>query len=512
MRRLLLCLALLACAAALGAPTAAAAPADLDRAFGGGDGIAEVMGPKGSLPREAGARMAIGPHDEIFVLYSDYPPCDPPFDCRVELTVVRYTPEGNPDPTFASEPQLILERSSAFNHEFELAVGPDGKPVVVAYGDGRFVLARFGLDGRLDPSFGVGGIVPFTGDHAVEGAHDFPKLAAQPDGKIVVAVQGSLEGSLRSMIVARFLANGEYDPAFGSGGETVALVETETRPIGVFVGADGSITVPAPQCCLGSSGEQLEGEGIGVVRLNGNGQPDPAWGGDGSLFIPTYGGVGKVEAAASVGDGGVLLSIERSTPTVSYVGELLKLTPGGLADPSFGNGGGLRLFNRVGAISLSDLTFDAKSRLVGVGYDGRIAVFRLRPDGGKDRTFNGGERIVVPYGGGGTTEYMVGIQSSGRIVAFGDSGEGATKRFGLIGLRGGADRSRCLGKKATIVGTAGRDELTGTPHRDVIAALAGADKVRGLGGPDLICGGKGRDVLFGGPGKDTVQQDPRRRR
>jgi len=511
MRRLVLCLVSLACAAALGAPVAAAAPADLDRTFGGGDGIAEVTGPKGSLPREAGGRMAIGPHDEIFVLYSDYPPCDPPFDCRVELTVARYTPDGRLDPSFATEPQLVLESTAAFNHEFELAVGPDGKPVVAAYGDGRFVLARVGLDGHLDPSFGSGGVLPFTGDHAIEGAHDFPKLAVQPDGKIVVAVQGSLEGSLRSMIVARFLVNGDYDPAFGSGGEIIALVETETRPIGVFVGADGSITVPAPQCCLGSSGEQLEGEGIAIVRIGSGGQLDSAWGGDGSLFIPTYGGVGKVEAAASVGDG-LLLSIERSTPTVSTIGELLKLTPEGTADPTFGNGGGLRLFNRVGPLSPKDLAIDAKGRVVGVGWNSRMAVFRLRQDGGRDRTFNGGEQVVLPFGGGGTPEYVVGIQSNGRIVAFGESGEAATKSFGLVALQGGTSRLHCLGRKATIVGTAGRDKLTGTGHRDVIVALGGADEVRGLGGPDLICGGKGKDVLVGGPGRDTVQPDPRRRK
>jgi len=496
MHRALTCLALIFCALSFGVPGAAAAPADLDRSFGGGDGMAEVTGPGGSLPGEAGGRMAIGPHDEIFVLYSNYSPCDPPFDCRLELTVVRYTPNGSPDPSFATVPQLVFDHSSPFNHNFELAVGPDGKPVVAAYDGEGLVLARLGLDGRLDPSFGVGGVIPFTSDHAVEVAHDLPKLAVQADGKIVVAVEGSLEGSGRNLVVARFLANGEYDPGFGGGGEVSVLLGTQARPAGVFIGTNGSITVPAPLCCLGRSGPGHFGEGLSVVRLTAAGQPDPTWAGDGSLFMPTPGAEGAVEAAAPAGDG-LLLSVERSTPTVSTIGELVKLTPSGAADPSFGSGGGIRLFNRVGSVSPSDLTVDAKGRVVGVGWSSRIAVFRLRPDGGKDRTFNGGERLVLPYGGGGTTQYMVGIQSSGRIVAFGDSGLGAVKRFGLIALRGGTDRSRCLGKKATIVGT---------PRRDVIAALAGADEVRGLSGPDLICGGKGRDRLFGGAGKDKIRK------
>lgn len=505
MRRAFLCSALVSCAVtfALGASGAAAAPADLDRRFGGGDGIAEVTGPAGSLPPEAAGRMAVGPHDEIFVLYSSYPPCDPPFDCRLELTVARFAPDGSPDPSFATEPQLVFDHSSPYNHDFELAVGPDGKPVVAAYGDERLVLARLGLDGRLDPGFGVGGAIPFTSNHSVEVANDLPKLAVQPDGKVLVAVQGGREGSGRNLVVARFLANGGYDPGFGGGGEVEVLVGTQTRPAGLFVGADGSVTVPVPLCCLGGTG--LFGEGLNVVRLTAAGQLDPAWAGDGSLFIPTPGTESAVEAAAPVG-AGLFLSVESSTPTVSTVGNLVKLAPDGAADPSFGNGGGLRLFNRVGSVDPKDLAVDARGRLVGVGWASRIGVFRLRSDGGKDRTFNGGERLVVPYGGGGSPEYVVGIQSNGRIVAFGDSGLGASKRFGLVALRGGTARSRCLGKRATIVGTRGRDRLRGTPRRDVIAALGGADEVRGLAGPDLICGGKGRDRLFGGAGRDKVRR------
>jgi uncharacterized delta-60 repeat protein len=511
MRRVLVFLALTACAAGLVAPAAVAAPADLDFSFGGGDGIAEVTGPAGALPQEAGGRMALGPHDEIFVLYSDYPPCPAVFDCRLELGVARFTPDGVLDPSFSTEPQLAFNHSSGYNHRFELAVGPDGKPVVAAYGDSKLKLARFGLDGRLDPSFGVGGVILSNRYQGVETAEDFPKLAVQPDGKIVVAVQGSGEGPTRDLIVARFLANGQYDPGFGSGGEIDVPLETQARPAGVFVGANGSITVPAPLCCLGSSGVQLAPEGINVVRLNAAGQLDPAWGGDGSLFVPTYGGVGKVEAATPVGKG-LLLSVERSTETVSSTGELLALTPLGTAETSFGASGGLRLFDRVGPISPDDLTIDAKGRVVGAGWPSRIAVFRLRPDGGKDRTFNGGEPIILPYGGNPTIHFMVAVQSNGRIVAFGDSGIGATKRLGLIGLQGGTARTRCLGKRATIVGTAGRDDLIGTPHRDVIAALGGADKVKGRGGPDLICGGRGKDRLAGDAGKDVIQHEPRRRK
>jgi len=60
----------------------------------------------------------------------------------------------------------------------------------------------------------------------------------------------------------------------------------------------------------------------------------------------------------------------------------------------------------------------------------------------------------------------------------------------------------CLGEPATIVGTAGPDELVGTPERDVIQAKNGDDEVRSLSGRDKVCLGAGDDTLLAGRGFD----------
>jgi len=72
--------------------------------------------------------------------------------------------------------------------------------------------------------------------------------------------------------------------------------------------------------------------------------------------------------------------------------------------------------------------------------------------------------------------------------------------------------NKCAGKKATIVGTNGKDKLKGTKKRDVISAGGGKDIVKGRKGNDLICGGKGKDRLTGGRGKDKVLGQARRDR
>ncbi len=80
-----------------------------------------------------------------------------------------------------------------------------------------------------------------------------------------------------------------------------------------------------------------------------------------------------------------------------------------------------------------------------------------------------------------------------------------------------AQEIACGGSPATIVGTAGDDDIKGTSGNDVIAALEGNDKVRGSKGQDTICanagnddvdGGPGIDIIGGGDGDDIVQSGP----
>ena len=63
----------------------------------------------------------------------------------------------------------------------------------------------------------------------------------------------------------------------------------------------------------------------------------------------------------------------------------------------------------------------------------------------------------------------------------------------------------CLGRRATIVGSAGSDRIVGTNRDDVIVAREGSDYVIGKRGHDLICGGVGSDHLRAGPGRDRLR-------
>jgi uncharacterized repeat protein (TIGR01451 family) len=85
----------------------------------------------------------------------------------------------------------------------------------------------------------------------------------------------------------------------------------------------------------------------------------------------------------------------------------------------------------------------------------------------------------------------------------------------LVGRPGGGPgEPRCDGKKVTIEGTNGNDELTGTGDRDVILARGGNDRIDSLGGNDVICAKGGNDkvrargkndLVRGGGGDDRIR-------
>jgi len=67
-----------------------------------------------------------------------------------------------------------------------------------------------------------------------------------------------------------------------------------------------------------------------------------------------------------------------------------------------------------------------------------------------------------------------------------------------------AKQASCRGFAASVVGTAGADQLVGTAGRDVVVGLGGGDTVSTLAGRDLVCAGAGSDVVTAGAGADRV--------
>lgn len=158
-----------------------------------------------------------------------------PEDSSGQIVIGRIAPDGGIDPAFGLDGFTRIEGDELDTFDVDLARTSEGGFVVTA-GSAIF---RLDSAGDLDPAFGAGGRVdglPLTVRAVAVDADDRVVVAgASPDGRFAVA---------------RFLANGALDVAFGDGGTAIvdlpAAVPTSYErggPRDVLVQPDGRILV-----------------------------------------------------------------------------------------------------------------------------------------------------------------------------------------------------------------------------------------------------------------------------
>ena len=158
-----------------------------------------------------------------------------------DFGVVRYTPDGQLDPTFG-DGGIVRTDFGYGDTARSVLIQPDGLILVAGTGEtgtsfvyNDFALARYRPDGSLDPAFGQGGKLHTTfGEQQAEEAYN---LLLQPDGKIVVAgpigdgagtcYGGNICGYYGFGLV-RYNANGSLDTKFGDGGKAVTRFDKRT--------------------------------------------------------------------------------------------------------------------------------------------------------------------------------------------------------------------------------------------------------------------------------------------
>jgi uncharacterized delta-60 repeat protein len=242
--------------------------------------------------------------------------------------------------------------------------------------------------GDIDPSFGASGVVEtpqvlrqghlreFTLGMAI-GPHDeIFTLGAVP--------QACPERCPLDLEVTRYGRDGARDSSFGSGGRAVLTVSPgqDLRiAASIAVGADGKAVVAT-----------TDASEIAVFRLTAGGALDPTFGGSGTVKVHLTGHTqaAKVEVQP---DRSIVVAGARETALEGTQPLLVKLTPGGALDGSFGQGGvsllgfalddypaGLALTGRgLTAVGLSDCCYAT----------GRALVARLTAGGDLDHSFAG---------------------------------------------------------------------------------------------------------------------------
>jgi uncharacterized delta-60 repeat protein len=136
-----------------------------------------------------------------------------------DFAIARYNPDGTLDGSFDGDGKVTTDfASSSEDRATAIATAPDGKLVAVGYRLRRadftseIELARYNSDGSLDASFDGDGKVLATPSNAT-GASD---VVVEGDAKIVVA------GEFGGLGVARYASDGRLDASYGSGGVSKA--------------------------------------------------------------------------------------------------------------------------------------------------------------------------------------------------------------------------------------------------------------------------------------------------
>lgn len=258
------------------------------------------------------------------------------------------------DHTYAGDGHALLSTSL---RPAGLVIDAQMRAVVAGSLNSKFVVQRLRQDGSPDPTFGVGGRVETDFSNAInDQAYD---IALDGYGRIVVVGRGFINNQATIMI-ARYLANGDLDTSFSGNG----LAQTYNSNVDLY----------AVKVAIDSSNR---------------------------IYVAASANVGTAMVAQTA---------------------VLRYTSTGSLDSTFGTNG-MRLDDLAidRAEWVSALALDASGRPVIAGWvpNAHSFVARYTTTGARDTSFNSSGLRNVKYDGKVTALTALAVDSSGRIVAGG---------------------------------------------------------------------------------------------
>jgi uncharacterized delta-60 repeat protein len=314
-----------------------------------------------------------------------------PFFLLLFLTIPIHAVPGDPDSTFgedgyvlfpANVKSLAFPRASAIidSNNRILMIGAE----IVGYPNSESILLRYHSDGTLDNTFGDGGIV----------RGNFPShtMTEMPDGKIVV---GHHSGDF---YLKRFNADGSPDLTFGTNGQVITDFGGFDELNALAVAGDGKLIAVGQ----GFRPHEDSFDQIAMAKYNADGSLDTTFGVNGiAVRVVGYNGSAEdvaVDAAGNIYVTGWACADQNPSPPI---GILMRYTPGGELDTTFGDNGFAPQF----ASFATTLTLDRNNRIVvggshefdpssidcsGSRYVNFPLVARYNPDGSFDTSFGEG--------------------------------------------------------------------------------------------------------------------------
>ena len=356
-----------------------------------------------------------------------------PFPTSTEhFAVARFNPDGSLDPTFGTNGFTITPIGNN-DSAFAMAIQSDGKIVLAGQSGSSPAVARYTASGRLDPSFGTGGvsIITSTGPSSPQFSQ-VSAIAVQKDGHLLV-------GSNADDQLVRLTDSGKIDASFGTNGFAQGLFADH-----LTVGVASIAITPDGKIITGGSGNspQSNGDQISVARFTSAGKLDHTFG-KGGIFMcglpdpaqPAPPNATRADIATALNGpaDGLSMALQRDGRIIvaGYVDAsrmfteqriaLVRLTASGTLDRSFGTGG--RVETGTGNLWPTDVN---SAEAVALQANGQIVI----AGAGVSNDFN-----QSPLFGPSLSEFLlVRYTRSGKIdPSFGDEGRVGPDPVGFIG-------------------------------------------------------------------------------
>lgn len=357
------------------------------------------------------------------------------------MALARFRPDGGLDATFGTNGVAsvnVAQGGKAAELARGVVVQSTGKVVIsgtvehdpAATGDSArdtdIALARFDGTGKLDPTFGNGGVVRLdlsTGvadgtAYRADTAWGLTGLAG--DKVAVVGAQVGVGEGRKDLdfAVVRLNADGSRDDTFGAGG--VALVgvgpNVSETPKTALALADGRLVVTG----------YANVDGIVKVvlfRLSAGGALDPTFGSGGISVTQLLGSVSEAYAVAQVGNRFVTTGYGRDTADAKVDLIAAGFTQDGNLDPAFGTNGTVRVDvageddrgRHLAALPGGGAMMVGSGKPTSTNLDAMVV--KLTPSGAPDTAFGSGGRQLLDIGGPNDSFFGVAVSPDGSRVA-----------------------------------------------------------------------------------------------
>lgn len=351
------------------------------------------------------------------------------------FALARYNMDGSLDPSFDGDGRVTTDFPGVtFEEAQAVAMQADGRIVAAGRGSSSFAVTRYNSDGSLDLSFDMDGMVTTAFGGTFEEAN---ALAIQPDQKIIAAGQTALSVAAEdNFAVARYNTDGSLDNSFDGDGKVITDFGLVDGANAIVIQADGRIVA------AGAASTIPAGSFFALARYNTDGTLDNTFDLDGKVLTDFADGRFSLGAqgVALRADGGIVAAGDANLSGQRDFG-VAQYNVNGSLDTTFDADGKVITDFSLNEETVAAMVIQPDGKIIAVGrFNSRIRIrgtqdpnfqlARYNIDGTLDQTFGAGGLVETDFLiHGDDFGQAVALQSDGRIIVVGQVGAQFSQPF-----------------------------------------------------------------------------------